>query len=240
MARMGHEAIKGCRMKALVIAPNRPVTVALVDPEGTFDLDAGKGTYQTTTGQALILPRQAVVTLNLLEPRPGEEIVITKHWDGKPKDKPYWTISLSTKSEKARAEAGEPDTLACQLGASIETAKENRRPVRVPTPIGRPTKRKPTTEVQPRLFDRGNGTYGPSPAVNSQLAPLILPAPAAIGNRKLGQIPANIATREILEFIKSDPSTANWGDQAVQDLLSTILIASFKAGYIGLWERGNA
>jgi len=86
-------------------------------------------------------------------------------------------------------------------------------------------------EVQPRLFDRGTGTHGP--------APMSIPLPiSAIGRGlKPGAIPANIATREILEFIQSDPNTANWSDQARQDLASTILIASFKAGYIGLWER---
>lgn len=221
--------------KSLVIAPNRPITVALVDPEGTFDLDRGIGTYQTTTGATLTLPRPAVVALNLIEPKPGEEIVITKHWDGKPKDKPYWTVALSTKSEKARAEAGEPDVLAYTLGASIQTPQEKGKPVRVPTPIGRPSKRKPAPDSQPRLFDRGTGTYGPAPALEA--APLILPAAAAAGKIRPGQIPANVAVKEILEFIQADPNTRNWSDQARQDLASTVIISSWKAGYIGLWER---
>jgi hypothetical protein len=60
----------------------------------------------------------------------------------------------------------------------------------------------------------------------------------AIGRQpRPGQIPANVATREILEFIQSDPNTANWSDQARQDLASTIIISAWKAGYIGLWER---
>jgi hypothetical protein len=222
-------------MKPLTIAPNRPLTVALVDPEGHFDLDRGMGTYQTTTGATVVLPRPAVVLLNLLEPRPGEEIVIQKHWTGKPKDKAEWFIRLTARSEKARAEAGEPGTLACQLGASIEAIQEREKPVRVPTPIGRPSKRKPAPEVQPRLFDRGTGTHGPACALD--LAPLILPAAAAAGKIRPGQIPANVATREILEFVNADPNTANWSADARQDLVSTILIASFRAGYIGLWER---
>jgi hypothetical protein len=224
-------------MKPLVIAPNKPLTVALVDPEGQFDLDRGIGTYQTITGATLTLPRPAVVMLNLLEPRPGEEIVIQKHWTGRKSDKVSWTIALSPKSEKARAEAGEPDTLMQQLGSSIEPPKGDGTPVRVPTPIGRPVKRKPAPELQPRLFDRGTGTHGPAPAADSQLAPLILPAAAAIRDRKPGQIPANVAIKEILAFIAADPNTQNWSDQARQDLASTVYIAAVKQEQVGLWER---
>jgi hypothetical protein len=222
-------------MKALTIAPNKPVTVALVDPEGAFDLDRGIGTYQTTTGATLTLPRPAVVMLNLLEPRPGEEIVIQKHWTGRKADKVTWTIALSTKSEKARAEAGSPDTLMQQLGASIEAINPESGRYEPPTLIRKPPKRAPVPITPGRLFDRGTGTHGPAHA--AQLAPLILPAAAAIGNRKPGQIPANIAVKEILEFINSDPGTANWSDQSRQDLASTVYIAAVKQGQVGLWER---
>jgi hypothetical protein len=225
-------------MTELHIAPNRPLTVALVDPEGRFDFETGMGQYQTTTGGLVTLPRPAVVILNTLDPQPGEEIVITKHWSGKPAEKAEWTISLSSRAENARAKAeGEPSDLTEQLQASVELVQAHKEVVALPTPIRRPAKRHPAgfKEIQPRLFDRGTGTYGPAPAA----APLSIHLPAvAIGRQvKPGQIPANVATREILEFIQSDPNTANWSDQARQDLASTILIASFKAGYIGLWER---
>lgn len=222
-------------MKPLIIPPNRPVTVALLDTEGDFDFEVGIGRYQTTTGQLLTLPRAAVVILNALEPRPGEEIVIQKVWSGKPGEPSEWTIRLSTQSEQARAEAGEADTLTEQLERSIEAMEQRKEAVAPPTPICRPQKRQPAAEVQPRLFDRGTGTHGPAPAV--QLAPMVLPT-AAIGRQpRPGQIPANVAVKEILEFIKADPSTANWGDQAVQDLLSTVFIGFVKGGLIGLWER---
>jgi hypothetical protein len=71
------------------------------------------------------------------------------------------------------------------------------------------------------------------------IAPLSIPLPAvAIGRQmKPGQIPANIAIKEILAFLKADPSTANWSDQAIQDLASTVYISSVKQGHIGLWQR---
>ena len=223
-------------MNELTIAPNRPLTVALVDPEGRFDFETGMGQYQTTTGELVTLPRPAVVILNTLDPQPGEEIVICKHWSGRPGEKAEWTISLSPKSENGRAKAEEkPSDLAEQLQASIEQVQARKAATAPPTPIRRPAKRQPAPEVQPRLFDRGTGTHGPAPVI----APLSIPLPAmAIGRApKPGQIPANIAVREILAFIKADPSTANWGDQAVQDLLSTVFIGFVKNGFIGLWQR---
>jgi hypothetical protein len=210
-------------MNELQIKPNVPVTVALVNPEcAAFNFEDGFGLYETTDGQTFVLPRPAVVLLNMLDPEPGEEIVITKHWTGKRAEKAEWTISLSPRSENARAQAD-------NIGQDEAVAP--------PTPIRRPTKRAPAPEIQPRLFDRGTGTHGPAP----QTAPLSIPLPAvAIGRQQRpGQIPANIATKEILAFVNADPSTANWSADARQDLCSTILIASFKAGYIGLWERGG-
>lgn len=225
-------------MNPIIIAPNKPLIVALADSEGQYDFDVEQGQYQTTAGELFTLPRPAVVLLNALDPRPGEEIVITKLWSGRPGDKAQWTVALSPRSEQARAEAGEPDTLTAQLEASIEQSEQRKAIVAPPTPIRRPVKRQLAPEVQPRLFDRGTGTHGPAPAFQPEVPalPAILPA-AARGRFKGEPIPANIATREILQFVNEDPNTANWSADARQDLASTILIASFKAGYIGLWER---
>lgn len=223
----------------LHIAPNKPLYVSLVDPEGSFDFDIGIGQYETTSGQTLQLPRPAVVQLNMLAPRPGEEIQIVKHWSGRPGDSSHWTVALSTRSELLRADAGEPDTLTRQLEASIDQIQNQKAAVAPPTPISSPKKRDPKPETsQPRLFDRGTGTHGPAPAAAP--APLSIPLPAiAIGKPlRPGQIPANVAVKEVLQFINTDPNTANWSDQSRQDLLSTILIAAYKAGHIGLWERG--
>ena len=222
------------------IKPNVPLTVALLDLEGAYDPDLETVTYQTLTGQQLTLPRPAVVKLNLLEPQPGEEVVITQIWSGKRWDKSEWTVALSPWSEKCRAKAeGSPQELAEQLQASIEQVQARKRPVADPTPIRRPSKRAPAPEIQPRLFDRGTGTHGPAPAVQPEDVPRSIPLPAvAIGrSRGQGQIPANVAVREILAFIKADPSTANWGDQSVQDLASTVIIAAYRAGHVGLWDR---
>lgn len=196
-------------MKPLTIIPNRPTIVELIDPEGSFDFDSGIGRYMTPAGEVLTLPRPAVVQLNALDLRPGEPVRILKRWTGRTQDRPEWEISRPKPQEaqEAPAAATQPEP---------------------PVPIQRAS-RPPQSSNQTRLFDlRGTGTDGPSPA----------PAPLAIARpRKVGPIPANIAVREILEFINADPGARNWGDQARQDLASTILIAAFRAKYIGLWER---
>jgi len=235
-------------MKPVHFAPNKPVTLALVSLEGKYDPDRENVTYQTTAGQELTLPRPAVVMLNLVEPAPGEEVVIEKHWDGKKHSKAEWTVRLSTNSEKARALAEKDGQEMPEDTRTTQQAPERQEsPVAPPTPIRRPSKRAPAAE-QPRLFDqKGTGTDGPAPQLAPRSIPLSVaeigrPAPfwnqPASGKRSGEEkIPANVATREILEFVNADPNTANWSADARQDLVSTILIASFKAGYIGLWER---
>jgi hypothetical protein len=129
-------------MSQITIAPNRPVFVCLVDPEGQYDMELRQGVYQTTTGEILILPRPAVVALNMLSPRPGEEVVIQKHVSGKPGDSTEWTVALSTRSELSRAsEATDSQDLTEQLERSIEALKPKESPVAVPTPIRKPAKR---------------------------------------------------------------------------------------------------
>lgn len=227
-------------MKTITIAPNRPLTLALQDPEGQFDHETGNGLYQTTTGELLTLPRPAVVALNLIEPRPGEEIRILKSWSGKYAEPSQWSIQLTARSEQARANAGEGSTPSDGTDTPEGMPEPVKAPVAPPTPIRRPAKQpKAEPQVQPRLFDgRGTGTHGPAPDLEPAMpGPVILPA-AAIGRRRIeGQIPANIAVREILQFINGDLGTANWSDQARQDLASTVYIAAVKNGQVGPWER---
>src|ERR1019366_6423854 len=178
---------KGSRqMNQIHIAPNRPVTVALVDPEGLFDFETGMGQYQTTSGELVTLPRPAVVLLNVLSPQPGEEIVITRHWSGRAAEKAEWTISLSPQAEKARAKAEGLTPDGPETPGTVDSPTQDRKAtVADPTPIRRPSKRAPAPEIQPRLFDKGTGTHGPMPAI----APLSIPLPAIGRQMKPGQIP---------------------------------------------------
>lgn len=226
------------------IAPNRPLYVALADPQSDseqYDFDLRMGRYQTVDGRVLALPRSAVIKLNELSPRPGKEIQITKIWSGRPAEQPEWSICLSTRSEKARAaEEAEGQGLVPVPQASIEQDQAGKSSVAPPTPISAPKKPAKPTE-QPRLFDRGTGTHGPAPRpLLPEPTPVARPVAAASPVRtRPEQIPANVAVREILQFINADQSTKNWGGDEKQDLLSTILIAAYKAGQVGLWERGE-
>ncbi len=209
-------------MNELHIAPNRPVFVALVDPEGIYDADLNRGTYQTTDGQTLILPRPAVIALNMYGPAKGEEIEITQSYSGHAKDRPEWSIRSAAEATKE--------------AAAREEARSTPEPV--PEPINAPTpirgRRRP--DPGPGLFDmRGTGTYGPMPAAQAYAAPKLVnrrpPSPP--------QIPANIAFREVSAWVAAELQANNlqWTDKAQQAVVSTVFIAEYKAGRIGPWER---
>jgi len=214
----------------LHFAPNVPVTLALVDPEGTWDAELRQGQYQTTTGQSFSLPRVAVVALNLLEPRPGEEIQICRHWKGRPSDPIEWAICLSPRSEQARAREemarNEGETgldLTAALQASIDRAQSSRTNLAPPTVVKRPAKRE--VSPQPRLLDRGTGTDGPLP---TRL-------------QRNGVIPWNVAFREVSAWVSKElaGNSLQWSDEAQQAMVCTCLIAEVKAGRIAMWERGE-
>ena len=239
--------------KPLSFPTNVPILLAIQDPEGVYDSDLRQGNYETTTGQSFALPRPAVILLNQLEPRPGEEITITKHWKGTSRSPFEWTICLSPRSEQFRASeemaqdgTQEPSELTGVLVASIqqETAK---RPLAEPPSAcswavssAARFQSTPRKKGEPRAEYSGpelkrTGTDGPVP-----LPDRIPPVPAiAAAPRRLppDQIPCDVAVREILEFIAKDPGTAGWSDQARQDLASTVLIAEYKANRIARWRR---
>ena len=137
-------------------------------------IDRDEDGYPTEAfyGELLTLPRPAVVLLNTLDPQPGEEITICKHWSGRPGEKAEWTVSLSPRSENTRAEAEKLTQEPAEPSGTTEPpipVPQTR--VAPPTPIRRPIKSRPPVQAQPRLFDRGTGTHGPAPAIRPELAP---------------------------------------------------------------------
>lgn len=206
----------------LHIPPNVPITVCLkdarMDAGEKFDFEVGAGRYETTDGDMLELPRQAAILMNALDPEPGEPVTVIKCWSGRSSDPVTWSISRAI---PAGQEPPEPTPPPDPLPPAA------RAPINAPTPIR--TSRK---ETQPGLFDRGTGTYGPAPRPQ-------FGRPVQVRRMPPEQIPANVAVREVLQFVNADPGTQNWGSEAKQDLTSTILIGFYKAGHIGLWERGE-
>ena len=191
-------------MKQIHIAPNKPLYVALVDPEGQYDFELRTGRYETTAGELLCLPRPAVVLLNQLAPAPGEKIQITRVWSGRPGEPPEWTVALSGQSENARAQAeSEPQDHVPALAAPIEPPDTEKAAVGPPTPI-RTRKKGPSPAEQPRLFDRRERDRRPGAgraAANSHSGRWRQRA-------KMEPIPANIAVG-VLTSIAMDPNTQN-------------------------------
>lgn len=211
--------------KEIKIKPNAPTKIRLKDPRGDYWNDETRESrYETTDGDFIRLHRQGVEALFMADPDPGEEIVICQVANRE------ITIALSNPSELARA-----------AQESSQEPRTESDPPKPPTPIRKPVLEIPRPQTradappdprQPRLFDKGTGTYGPAPR------PAIRPAPKS-QRPTVDPIPANVAVREILAFINIDPGTKNWSAEAKQDLASTVYIAHARKGHIGLWERGE-
>ena len=212
--------------------PNEPQVLSLRETSGV--LDGFYVLYETSDGKTLQLPRPAAVKLNELDPAPGEEFSAIKHQEGK--GPVAWVFSLTPRSEQLRAsqEAEEAEELARktrrdlegQLQESLKDRHPSRKPsVRALIPMPNP----PAQGGQdPSESPRGTGTYGPLPQV-------------ALAGRKtrIDPIPFNLAFREIVGFVTRElnASGEQWSEQSRQDLVSTVLIAGSKAGWIAPWER---
>jgi hypothetical protein len=170
-------------------APNVPVTLSILNPEGEYDFEAQLGRYQTADGRSFSIPRSAVVKLNTLGIQPGEEIGICERVSGKRGELPIWDVWLTPKTEQLRAEREKTQNEAPQPVAPVQSGNNGKEPV----PIRKG--RKARFSDQPRLFDKkGTGTYG--------LAPAPLPA---LASRHM-PIPWNIAFREVARFVRNELS----------------------------------
>jgi len=204
-------------MPRLRFIPNQPVILKLENPEGDYDFDLQVGRYRAQDGREFQLPRPAVIVLNELAPAPGEEIGICLY-RGKRGQQDGWAIWLTASSEKARAQAEEePQELTEVLQASIDQARSRKPTKEAVTPI----RRKPAAKQddQPRLFDRGTGTYGPAPLADPALQP------AALRKTPYGQM-----LRHIIHTVESalKAEEIQLGDGPKQDLVSTVWITACK------------
>lgn len=204
--------------------PNIPATLALRDVEGRYDPDKETVEYQTTDGRTLTVAAHVAARINLLDLVPGEEFGICKRWEGQPAHV-QWDVWLTPRTEQARFEAEKLQDAAPQAPAPVQQPSNGKQPV----PIRKG--RKPKFADQPRLFDRGTGTYGPAP----------IPMPAIAAATRHMPIPWNIAFREVAAWVSKELAANNlqWSDQAQQAMVCTVCIQEARAGRIGPWERGE-
>jgi hypothetical protein len=222
-------------MNTIHFKANQPQVISLAETSGV--LEGFYVLYPTSDGKMLQLPHPAAVKLNQLDPAPGEEFTATKHQDGK--GPAQWVFALTAKSEQIRAskETEEAEELARRtrrdLGGQLEESLKDRgivakSPGRPPIPMPAP----PAVGTQDAFGPpRGTGTYGPV----SQMA-------LASRKTRFNPIPFNLAFREIVGFVTKElnASGEQWSEQSRQDLVSTVLIAGSKAGWIAPWERMEA
>ena len=205
------------------LQPNTPLQLSLADPSGVPE--DFRVHYALSDGHVLTLPRQAAIELNRLDLRPGEMFCIcrdTKERKGVPESTYRVWLPPVTEQERA-AEEAEAEPTAILQPYEVEYQS-----------INRSKRRKPAkSDGEPLLFDRGTGTYGPIP----QQVPI--PEALTAQVRASGPIPMDVAFREVVGFVTSELKQAGeqWTDQAKQDIVSTVLIAAAKKGWVRLWER---
>lgn len=209
-------------MKTVTFTPNEPQVLALKETAGV--LDGFNVVYETSDGRLLSLPRPAAVKLNELEPAVDEEFSATKCQTGR--QPAEWVFSLTARSEQLRAarETEEAERKARELAAA--TRKDLPRQLEASVLRQMPkSSRGAVAEALPET--KGTGTYGPAPQV------------AYAGRKQRETIPYNVAFREIVQFVTKElnDSGEQWSEQSRQDLVSTCLISTAKAGLLGLWER---
>jgi len=190
---------------------NEPQTLALQEPRserfGEYEI-----TYTVTDGRLLKVSKAVAAKINELDLQPGETFGICKQMvfnEQRKRLTPSWNVWLSPDSEKARAqqEMKPPMTLA-----------DVKKPGKVRSI------RKAPPEQGSIPFDKGTGTFGPVPLLQSLRPP---------------RIPYNVGFREVLSFVTKELKDAGeqWTDQAKQDMVSTVLISASNSGLLSLWER---
>ena len=201
------------------LSPNVPLQLALAEPAGVPE--DFRVHYLLTDGRTLTLPRGSAIELNLLDLREGEAFMICRDvTETKGMIQSTYRVWLPAETEKGRA---------------AEEAIAEQSPVEILLPRGRRRKASPQVENQPRLFDRGTGTYGP--------APQQVPIPEALTAqvRASGPVPMDQAFREVVRFVTAALKDAGeqWTDQAKEAAVCTCLIAAAKKGWVKMWERPN-
>ena len=208
-------------MNEIKFTLNEPQVLSLSDPTG--DLDGANVLYPTLDGRTLCLPRHAAIKLNSLFVETGEEFSAARYRkEGQPAE---WVFALTAKSEQERA--------AKEVEKAGAVAREQAALARKSVEVQLEKSLSQVREI-PR---KGTGTYGPAPA------PALTPRIAAKGDRQSPppRVPYEIAilhiTRTVVGVLRE--TGEQWGDQAKQDLVSTLAISAAKAGAIGFDFQGG-
>lgn len=202
-------------------ALNAPQTLALSHCEAYAFSDRFNNSrvrYNLTDGNVLFVDLPTSNRIRDLKLQAGETFVIVKRRDGR---RNVWAVWLTPELEKARAAQEKPaieaELRCASFPASIPAVSfPGRKGVVLPMPDPKP-------EVG------GTGTYGAAPRL-------------AAGVRVPEKIPVDVAFREIVRFVNEglEQSGEVWNDKARQAIVSTVLIAADKLGWLTTWERPAA
>jgi hypothetical protein len=79
------------------------------------------------------------------------------------------------------------------------------------------------------------------PATGTEGRAIPAPRRSPIAPPRSNVIPFNVAFREVTRFVQDElkETGEQWNDEARQGMVSTVLIAAAKNGWVGPWERGE-
>lgn len=194
---------------------NEPITLALMSMQSLGVPDKfgnPQELFVTVDRKRLYAPIQLANKIKALGVKADEPFCIRKYKKGR---NVHYDVWLAHASEMARAEA-EKSAVSAELRQTgvIELA----------------------SPVQVRAALAATGTDG------VLQMPKLAPKPIASTPGKRGVvIPFNVAFREVTQFVIEGLKDTRevWNDEARQGIVSTVLIAAAKEGWVGPWERGE-
>ena len=197
---------------------NTPVEVALRWVDGKLLAGGPYGDrmmYTTIDDRVMFLDCDVAAKINLLELQPGEPFMICKSRGSYKGASNVWKVW--------REKPGEPPTVAGESGLERDlrhslAMKTNAAAVVVDHPAAaRPTPHAPALAAKLDTHPPVNGSNGKTP-------PLKVPVNRAV-----------IAAVRMVQNAMTETGE-QWSDSARQDLVSTILIAAQREGWIAMWE----
>ena len=242
-------------MEKVTFTPNVPVQVALRYPEGK-QVEGRFGDqmlYSLVNGQVMYLDLDVAAKINALAVRKGEPFSICKRWTGKKGDPMQWDIWRPGAGETAPAAPAMADLENSPLEADVLRRRESAERSQPGAGAATPAPAAAAAKAQPPAVSNGNGN---TPAgVNGKGAPGPggTPPPSGPGNGHgtgahvytPGQfvpptkIPMNQAVIDAVRMVQTAMKATGeqWSDDSRQGLVSTILIAAERQGWLAVWKR---
>lgn len=243
-------------IERLQFVPNIPAEIIL-SSDGEYEPGGERVRYGLEGGKVMYLDAEIAWKLRQMGVVPGEKLFVCKRWAGDRRVAPRWDVWLSPEAERARAAVERAcliespssiDTGGIPLGtqaaadyvaqrkiAELRSQPQPQPRALVNLPLVSPVA---VTSAPPPATCPDPAEEAPHPA---EVAPTGThgPQPIRKPSRQFERIPADQAFVQILQWVLKglEASRERWGDQAVQDFVSTAYIHAGQQGWLAPWSR---